>query len=160
MARKMYIKPCTITDAKAFIATHHRHNAPPMTGLFATSVVDHRNAVVGVGVCSRPVARALNDGWTCEISRVCTDGTPMACSMIYGSLCRAAKALGYRKVVTYTLKREPGTSLKASNFKQAGETKGRTWDTPTRRRNLKVMDLFGTVKKYQPEDKYRWERNL
>ncbi len=64
----------------------------------------------------RPVARALDDGITSEIIRTCTDGTHNANSMLYGAAVRACKAMGYRRVITYTQEDESGASLRAAGF--------------------------------------------
>lgn len=69
----------------------------------------------------------MDDGVTCEVNRLCTDGTYNACSMLYGACCRAAKAMGYKKIITYTLQSENGASLKASGFICDGEAGGTHW---------------------------------
>ena len=145
----MTLAPCFIKDAKAWVGLHHRHSGVPQGGLFACRLIDEAGETHGVGVAGRPVARGLCDGWTVEITRVCTDGCPNGCSMIYGSLCRAAKALGYRRVVTYTLAAESGASLKASGFAVAATVVADTWDRPGRKR--------ATVKR-DAGPKLRWER--
>ena len=73
------------------------------------------------------MSRHYDDGLTLEINRVCTNGFPNACSMLYGASCRVARAMGYKKVVTYTLCSENGASLKASNFKCEGEAGKTHW---------------------------------
>jgi hypothetical protein len=95
----------------------------------------------------RPVARHFDDGYTAEVTRCCTDGTPNACSKLYAAAARAAKALGYRRLITYTLKSEPGTSLKAAGWRVVWEVKGRTWSCKSRPR----------VDKAPTEDKLLWE---
>lgn len=92
-------------------------------------------------VVGRPVARALDDGWTLEVTRMCTDGTRNACSLLYGAAWRATRALGYHKLMTYTLNTEPGTSLLASGWKLVGQTdpvrrgkKHPGWNSPNRAR--------------------------
>ncbi len=82
----------------------------------------------------RPVARMSDDGWTLEVNRVCTDGARNACSMLYGAAWRAAKALGYRRLVTYTLPEEGGASLRAAGWKLLGERGGGNWNKPSRPR--------------------------
>lgn len=74
---------------------------------------------------------------TLEVTRLCTSGHRNACSFLYGAAARAAFALGYCRIGTYILKREPGTSLAAAGWKLVGEVKGRSWDTPSRRRSDK-----------------------
>lgn len=109
----------TLREARAYVAENHRHHRPPQGGLFAVgAALDQR--VVGVAIVGKPVARMLNDGWTAEVTRLCTDGTRNACSALYGACWRAARALGYRRLVTYTLADEGGSSLRASGFRLVG----------------------------------------
>jgi len=152
----MKITPCFITDAKRFVAKHHRHNLAPVSGLFAVGLMDG-GELVGVGIAGRTVARMLNDGFTIEITRCCTLGTANASSMIYGALCRAAKALGWKRAITYTREDEPGTSLKASGFTCVAKTAAAVWDTASRPRRSET--LFG-VMEGQDFAKNRWERML
>lgn len=105
--------------------------------------------MVGVAICGRPVSRHLDDGVTCEINRVCTDGTRNACSMLYGACCRVAKEMGYEKVITYILESENGASLKASNFTCEGVAGGEFW-TGKRNRGQDIPH----------EMKTRWIRRL
>jgi hypothetical protein len=87
----------------------------------------------GVAVVGRPIARALDDGYTAEVRRCCTDGAPNACSMLYRAAWRSAKALGYRRIITYTLPEEGGASLRASGFTLVDEAAGGgTWNRPGR----------------------------
>lgn len=85
----------------------------------------------------RPVARRRDDGRTLEVTRLCTDGSKNVCSFLYGAAARAAFALGYSRIGTYILKREPGTSLAAAGWKLIGETPGRSWSVPSRPRDDK-----------------------
>lgn len=94
-------------------------------------------------MCGRPVSRRLDDCFTLEINRVCTDGTRNACSMLYGACVRIAKAMGYKKVITYILESEDGASVKASNFKYDGVAGGTHW---TGKRN-KGQDIPSEMKK-------------
>lgn len=68
------------------------------------------------------------------MTRCCTDGTSNACSCLYATAWRAARALGYRRLLTYTLASEPGTSLKAAGWQMSGETRGGRWSCPRRPR--------------------------
>lgn len=130
---RLVLQPITLREASAFIAKHHRHHKPPRGWKFGMAV-SLDGAVVGVATVGRPVARALDDGWTLEVNRVCTDGTRNAASMLYGAAARAARALGYRRLVTYTLATEPGTSLKASGWRSVWQTAGGSWSCPSRPR--------------------------
>ncbi|MFT4039513.1 MAG: hypothetical protein QM692_15100 [Thermomicrobiales bacterium] len=127
------LQPITQAEASAFIAQHHRHHQPPQGWKFGIAVNDG-HAVRGVIMVGRPVARRLDDGYTLEVTRCCTDGARNAASMLYGAAWRAAKALGYRRIVTYTLRHEPGTSLLAAGWTALYETPGRSWSCPSRPR--------------------------
>lgn len=106
---RLRVVPCSIRDASAFVRLHHRHHRPPRGGLFAVAVaVEAVETVCGVAIVGRPVSRMLQDGWTVEVIRLATDGTPSACTALYGAAWRAARAMGYRRAVTYTLPAEGG----------------------------------------------------
>lgn len=126
--------PMTIRDACAFVTQHHRHHrAPGSLSLFAVGVAEG-DEVVGAAIVGRPVARMSCDGWTAEVTRLATTGHPNACSKLYGACWRAARALGYRKLITYTLASEPGTSLRAAGWRCIGETGGGSWHREARPR--------------------------
>lgn len=127
------LQPIEFAEACEFIARHHRHHIPPVGWKFGIAVNDGER-VVGVVTVGRPVARRLQDGYTLEVTRCCTDGTKNAASMLYGAAWRAAKALGYRRLITYTLKDETGVSLCAAGWKVVGSTPGRSWNVPSRPR--------------------------
>lgn len=101
------IVPISLDEANAFVSDHHRHHAAVVGHKFSVAVSDGEH-IVGVAIISRPVARHFDTGWTLEVSRCCTDGTRNACSALYGAAWRAAKALGYRRLITYTLRDELG----------------------------------------------------
>jgi hypothetical protein len=134
--------------ANEYVRSHHRHSKPVQGYKFAVAACN--GELCGVGIAGRPVARALDDGSTIEILRVCTDGTRNACSLLYGALCRAAANLGYRLAVTYTRESESGSSLRAAGFSPVANVKDRQWDTPSRPREDR--ELIG--------DKIRWQRKL
>jgi hypothetical protein len=141
------IRPIHLAPARDYVGQYHRHNIPPVGGKFAIGCYDN-DRLCGVVICGRPTARRSDDGLTLEIYRNCTDGTPNACSKLYGAACKIAKDMGYKRVITYTLASENGASLKASNFTFEGEAGGVAW-TGTRRRNYYVS----------PEEmKNRWAR--
>jgi hypothetical protein len=149
-----HVVPITLREACVFVARHHRHHPAPRGGLFAVGVA--RGAeVVGVAVVGRPVARQLQDGWTAEVTRLCVvPGLPMvrghaapAASLLLGAAWRAARALGWKRLVTYTLQTEPGTTLRAAGWRCVGETKAEGWSRPSRPR----VDLHPT------QAKLRWE---
>lgn len=152
------IRPITYKTASEYIEINHRHNGKTAGCKFAIGCFSGEK-MVGCAVCGRPVSRHYDDGLTLEISRVCTDGTRNACSMLYGAACRIAKDMGYKKVVTYTLVTENGASLKASNFICEGEAGGIEW---TGKRNpakkqYEQISLFPTKEKPHIM-KRRWVR--
>ena len=148
---KFDIVPLPLDEANAFVVQHHRHHGRVVGHKFSICVVtqgpDGEAQIRGVAIVSRPVARGLDDGLTLEITRVATDGAKDACSALYGACRRAAFALGYKKLVTYTLASESGSSLKASGFRIVGEVKGRSWSCASRPR----------VDKHPTQNKLRWE---
>jgi len=148
------IVPITQAEAKAFVGKHHRHNRPPLGSIFCVgTALDGR--LVGVAIVGRPIARMLQDGFTAEITRTCTDGTPNANSILYGACRRAARALGYRRLITYTLAEEAGASLRAAGFVQVAEVPAAdTWSRIARRRMQ--VDLFGAEQRLAGP-KRRWE---
>ena len=154
---KMEIRPINLKDANNFVNLYHRHNKSTTGHKFSISCYDG-DRLCGVAICGRPVARRLDDGATLEILRCCTDGTYNACSMLYGACSRIARDMGYKRVVTYTLISEPGTSLKASGFVNCGEAGGLSWDVPSRPREVFQDSLFGLERKYPNEKKIRWEK--
>jgi hypothetical protein len=143
------LQPIAYNDACKFIKQHHRHHLPPQGWKFGIAVNDGEK-VVGVVTIGRPVARNFDNGWTLEVTRCCTDGTRNACSMLYSAAWRAAKALGYKRLITYTLETEDGSSLKASNWRLIGLAGGgdgwlsrpRTIKYPTAQKKLwEAIDL-------------------
>lgn len=148
------LSPLTLREARAFIEEHHRHHPPPQGGLFAIAAIRADEIViqpvVGVVIVGRVNARLLDDDVTAEVTRLATDGSRNACSMLYRAAWRACRAMGYRRLVTFTLATEPGSSLRAAGFRLVGETKGGTWSRPSRPR----VDLHPT------QAKLRWEMTL
>lgn len=128
------IVPIFQDEAFAFIQRHHRHHPKPVGSLFQIAVSKDQE-IVGVAVVGRPVGRKLQDGFTAEVTRLCTDGTKNVCSMLYAACWRAAKAIGYTRLITYILSSETGTSLHASGWKLVGERgSARGWNVPSRPR--------------------------
>lgn len=132
-SHSLFIIPIFQKEAFAFIEQNHRHHKKPVGSIFQIALSNNEK-IVGVAIVGRPVARHLQNGFTVEVTRLCTDGTKNACSMLYSACWRAAKELGYRKLITYILNTEPGTSLKASGWKLIGEKGGGSWSVPSRKR--------------------------
>jgi len=134
--------PVAFADACAFVSMWHRHLAPPVGCKFCTAVADEAGVLRGVAIVGRPVARSYDNGTTLEVTRLATDGTPNASSMLYGACWRAAAALGYRRLVTYTLDGdESGASLRAAGYRIVAHRPPRTgWTTPSRPREDRGAD--------------------
>ncbi len=139
--------PVTLREARPFVARVHRHHRPPQGGLFAVGA-EWAGNVVAVAIVGNPVARMLDDGWTCEVTRLAAvEEARNACSMLYGACWRAARALGYRRAITYTLASESGVTLRAAGWRCIGEAGGGTWN----RRGRPRVDL------HPQQTKLRWE---
>lgn len=128
------VTPMNLEQANAFVSLLHRHHKPVPGAKFALAVADAEQKVRGVVIVGRPVARHLDDGWTLEVNRCCTDGARNACSMLYGAAWKAAKALGFKRIVTYTLPEEGGASLRATGWNPTFNVGGTPWNNNTRQR--------------------------
>ncbi len=120
------LAPCSLAEANAFVGLHHRHHKPTPVAMFCVAAAAD-GEVVGVVIVGLPKARMAMDGWTVEITRLASDGSRNVCSMLYGAARRAAFALGYTRVLTYTLAEEEGASLRASGFIQEALIQGESW---------------------------------
>jgi len=146
--QRLEIVPCTLRAANIYVKENHRHHKPPQGARFALAVADESGELRGVAMVGTPVARMLNDGWTAEVVRVATDGCPNACSALYGAAWRAARALGYKRLITYTLQEEGGASLRGAGWTCIGEAGGGSWSRKSRPR----------VDEHPLQVKMRWER--
>lgn len=148
------LTPVTMAEARAFVAAHHRHNEPPVTARFCVGV-SQGGELVGVGIAGLPKSRMLMDGRTLEVVRTCTTGAKNANSMLYGALARAAKALGYARLITYTLESESGSSLRAAGWVvESIRPTSKAW-THYGTANVETPTLFGT-RKHPTGPKIRW----
>ena len=153
------IVPVTRADAKRFIARHHRHNDPSIQCVFQVGVADDEK-LVGVAMVGIPKARLLMDGKTLEVTRICTDGSRNANSMLYGACARAAAALGWTRLLTYTLPDESGASLRAAGWTADQEL--RVSDVSrwrTQNGGKEAVDLFGN-ERIPSGPKRRWWKQL
>lgn len=133
---RLEVQPITRKEAHAFVAQHHRHHKPAVGDKFCIGLNDGER-VVGVIVVGRPVARAFDDGWTAEVTRCCVlEGVKNGSSKLYAAAWRAARAMGYRRLITYTLVEESGVSLKAAGWREIYRTadRDRSWSCPSRPR--------------------------
>lgn len=143
------LSPISLSEANEFVASLHRNHGPVVGHKFSVAISE-KGSVRGVAIVGRPVSRHLDDGWTLEVNRCCTDGVKNGCSMLYGAAWRAAKALGYKKLITYTLPQEGGASLRASGWRCIGEAGGGNWNVKSRPR----------VDTQHQQTKLKWEAAL
>ncbi len=135
-----------LREANDFVEQTHRRHGAKQGYKFAIGA-QLGDKLVGVAIVGRPNARLTDDRETLEVTRLATDGTPNACSLLYGAAARAAKALGYRLLVTLTGADELGSSVRAAGFTRAGESTGGSWSRPSRSRDAEDTG-----------PKVRWER--
>ena len=148
---KLYAVPMKLTEAIEFVRNFHRHNKPPIGGLFAVGVSDG-SFLVGVAIVSRPVSRYLDNGETVEVIRCCVvnDAPKGACSFLYSRCWQAAKALGWSKLITYTLQSESGASLRGAGWSTVAELNGSTGKGWQNRPGREWQEVTG-------QSKFRWE---
>lgn len=144
---KLGLIPLSLAEANAFVERQHRHHKPVVGHMFSLGAINTMSEVVGVAIVGRPVSRMRDDGLTLEVTRICTDGAKNACSFLYGAAARAAFALGYRRIGTYTLAEEGGASLRGAGWKMLGERGGGSWSRKERPR----------VDKHPTQGKLLWE---
>jgi hypothetical protein len=145
----LHLQPISFTEACSFVEKHHSTHDPPQGWKFGVAVNDGID-VVGVAMIGRPVSRHMDDGVTLEVTRCATDATPNVASKLYAAGWRAAKNMGYSRLITYTLAdSEVGTPLRAVNGWEIlhERTGGGSWDTPSRPR----------VSTHPSEQKTLWE---
>ena len=124
---RLRVVPIHLALANAWVARLHRHHQPKQTHRFSVGVVDGTAVLRGVAIVDRPANRTLDDGMAAEVSRVCTDGCPNACSALYGACRRVAREMGYERLYTYTLAEEEGASLRGSGAVFDGMREGQKW---------------------------------
>lgn len=144
---RLRILHCELSEANAYVASLHRHHKPATGHRWSCAVVKPDGATAGVAIVGRPVARMTDQRMIVEVLRVCTDGTPNACSALYGATCRQQRALGYEKAQTFILASEPGTSLRAAGWRPVAKSEGGSWSRPSR----------GRADDAPLEEKVRWE---
>lgn len=129
------VVPVEYSTAALMVRAWHRHHRPPPGHKYSIGL-DLDGELVGAIIVGRPVARHYDDGATLEVTRsVVAPDIPNGNSMLYGAAWRAAKALGYRRLITYTQDGESGASLRGAGWKVVAERPPRKgWDTPSRRR--------------------------
>jgi hypothetical protein len=150
------VVPLTLAAANRHVSEWHRHHAafPPGLDYFRIGVVDEEGIVQGVAIVARPPNRNSDDGLTCEVVRVATNGAKNACSALYGACARIAREMGFRRIITYTLEAESGASLRASGWKMTKEGIRSYWEShQVPGRTVKAKEHYASTKR-------RWEVQL
>ena len=154
------VRPISLKNANAYIEQNHRHHLRVQGHIFSIAAYLD-NELVGVAIVGRPVSRYLDDGFCLEVTRLCSNGSKNVCSLLYGRCARIAKEMGYKKIITYILETEPGTSLKAVGWScELDKAGGGEWNCESRPRAIEEIDLFGCRTKYPVENKQRWAKTL
>lgn len=139
---RLHLVPVRQRDAKAFVTTWHRHHRPPAGSVFCVGAADDDGVLRAVAMVGRPVARMYDNGQTLEVTRTATDGVRNANSLLYGAAWRAAKALGYSRLITYTQDGESGASLRGAGWQVIAQRPPRRgWNCPSRPRTSNGNDL-------------------
>jgi hypothetical protein len=140
-----------LAEANALVESWHRHHKPAVGHRFSIGVMDDEGVLHGAAIIGRPVARMVSSRDVAEVTRLVTDGTKNACSLLYAASARMAAAGGYKRIQTYILGDETGASLRAAGWTYEGETGGGDWNRPSRgdRRTDQPMTIKG-----------RWSKTL
>lgn len=149
----MNIKPITLKEANRFVDMFHRHNKHCRGCKFCLALYED-NELIGVAICGRPVARNLDDGITLEILRVCVKDTAPkgANSKLYARCRKIGQSMGYVKIITYTLKSECQSSLRAVSARIDSKVKSDDWTNRSRKRNRISQPVY-------KQEKIRWILN-
>lgn len=124
----LLVVPGELVEANAVVTALHRHHKPAVGHRFSLLAVDDLGVVHGAAIVGRPVARlAGSPRQVLEVTRLVTDGTYNACSILYAAAARAGKAMGFERIQTYILDSEIGTSLRASGWEYDGPAGGGQW---------------------------------
>lgn len=144
--------PLTLPRANSLVALMHRHHAPIPGGFgwYCVGVVAG-GSLVGCAIAGRPTNRNNDDGQTVEVLRVATDGTPNAPSALLGACARAAKAIGARRIITYTLTSESGVSLRGAGWTREADGITSWWTHPGDGSRPAAID-----RPHMKEQKVRW----
>ena len=124
MSKLLKVIPLSLKEANEFITKHHRHNKKCVGHKFSIGA-EYQGKIVGVAIVGRPVARRLDNRFTLEINRNCVldDAPKGTCSFLYAKAIKIWQSMGGKKIITYTLTTESGSSLKAVDFNKDTEIK-------------------------------------
>jgi len=148
---KLWVTQLELREANAFVAKYHRHHKPTITHRFSLGCVDENGILHAVCIVNKPTARlGGNQRDVLEVQRLASDGIKNGCSILYAAAARAGQAMGYKRIITYTLPEEGGASLRASGWVDEGKAGGGSWNVPSRSR----------VDKAPTSIKTRWSKTL
>jgi hypothetical protein len=146
--------PCTLGKANAFVEHFDRHNGRTTrdSGKFAVACGNADLGLVAVAIVGNPFARRLCDGFTAEVLRCCSraEAPNGANALLYRACWRAWRAMGGRRLITYTLATESGASLRGAGWRVVGEVKGGGLSRPNLDRVRRWQPIYG-------QQKLRWE---
>lgn len=147
------LRPLPLKTANQIVRDWHRHNRPTNGGLFAIGV-ESDGEIVGCAIVARPVSATYScNPYLAEVTRVCVlpSAPRNANSMLYGACWRAWRAMGGRRLITYTLTNESGASLRGAGWKVVAEVAPGSWNRPNAGRVREYQNVYG-------QQKLRWER--
>jgi hypothetical protein len=155
MPKFLHLVPITLREANSFVEQFHRHNGRTTRdgGKYALGA-STGDALVGVAIVGRPVARLMDDGWTAEVLRCCVvDAAPKGTnSFLYAAAWRVWREMGGRKLITYTLQSESGASLRGAGWRIVAECRpSGGWSRETLFRFRDWQPIYG-------QQKFRWEK--
>lgn len=156
MSGRLRVVPLTLERANSLVRQWHRHS-PPVLGHRFSIGAEINGALVGACIVGRPNARMTDQDTVAQVLRLVTDGTPNACSLLYAAAARAARAMGFDSIITFTLEREPGTSLRAAGWDRDGETDGGNWREEFRKL---ATTMLPRPSRHDEGPKVRWIKRL
>lgn len=150
------VAPVTLRRANDFVAEYHRHSGRTVRngGKFAIGAY-FEGVLIGIAIVGNPLSATFMDGVTAEVTRLCVlpSAPKNACSFLYGRCWRIWQQMGGKRLVTYTLQSESGSSLRGAGWKVTGEVKPhRKWANKTNADGVQRLDL-----EIYRQPKFRWE---
>ncbi len=158
MSKNFSVVPMTLKESNEFVDKYHSHNKRVQGYKFAIGAI-YQDKLVGVAICGRPISATLDNKKTIELLRSCVlnDAPKNTNSFLYGRSWRVAEAMGYEKMITYTLMKEQASACKAIGMKIVGQTKD---STKAWAHKEKKDGIIRKTQKIYKELKYRWETTV
>lgn len=127
MNKSLRVVALTLRQANKLVEELHRHHKPARGHRFSLGAVNQNDKLCAAAIVGRPVARAIDWRTVVEVNRLVSDGTPNACSFLYGAAARVSREMGFHKIQTYLLEDELATTMKASGWTLVAITAGGQW---------------------------------